>query len=480
MRTWGKEQLRRRVLYMIDVLDFSEPIGDPMVEIGRQGLVVFCEKNKFTSFEELKKAIEKLFNIYVFKTSGRISQIFSSNSKFTHNSTKDNLDERLRQATELYEVLINGSENGYCLSCGNKDNLCSVNKTILPLTTGNSNVNFTSNFSNQFLICKKCMTSLFFMPINMQKVAGRMAFLISDNEEINRYWSEKNFESFKFNKLKQFDSLIDSKTNIFENFIYETIERLQEEELFGNITFYLISNVDKGSDVDIVHINKNQIYFIHKVAPNFLQSKLSTDGKSEWNSLIIKYSSMDKDKKYRTRNETVDDKKITIKFDDEVIRGENYKAAIKYFNPLLSSFIQGKSILGFFLQSRSSWFLTSIYLKEIMNMREERLEVIKKVADKLQIFNEDEKYFIDKIIFPIEKTKSVNEFREKLRLLMRKYLAKTQESLFTVDELVFQILPAGENWQETKDIFLIALYEKLGQDVELEDITLEEGDSENE
>jgi hypothetical protein len=464
----------------MNILDFSKPIGDPMVEIGRQGLTAFCKKSQFKSFEELYKNIEDIFNIYVYETSGRIGQIFSSNSKFTHNSTAKDLNERLKQALELYKSLISQNINGYCLSCGAKDNLCSVGKTIFPLTSGNSNVNFTSNFSNQFLICKKCMTSLFFMPTNMQKVAGRMAFLISDNEEINRYWSEKNFESFKFNQLKRIDSLIDSKTNIFENFIYETIERLQEEELFGDITFYLISNVDKGSDIDIIHINKNQIYFIHKVAPNFLQSKLSTDSKSEWNRLIVKYSSMDKDKKYRTRNETIGDKKITIKFDDEVIKDKNYRVAMKYFNPLLSSFIQGKSILGFFLQSRSSWFLTSIYLKEIMNMREERLEVIKKIADKLQIFNEDEKYFVDKIIFPIEKTKSVNEFREKLRLLMRKYLAKTQESLFTVDELVFQILPAGENWQETKDIFLIALYEKLGQNVELEDIIFEEGDGENE
>jgi hypothetical protein len=465
---------------MRDALDFSKPVGDPMVEIGRQGLIAFCKKSQFENAEELDKNIEDIFNIYVYKTSGRIGQIFSSNSKFTHNSTAKDLNERLKQALELFKSLNSQHIDGYCLSCGKKDNLCSVNKTIFPLTSGNSNVNFTSNFSNQFLVCKKCMASLFFMPVNMQKVAGRMAFLISDNEDINQYWSEENIERFKSNKVKQFDSLIDSKTNIFENFIYETIEKLQREKLFGDITFYLISNVDKGSDVEIVHINKNQVHFIHEVAPNFFESELSTSSKREWNDLIIKYSSKDKDGKHRTRNETADDKKIVVKFEDEVIKSKNYKAAMKYFNPLISNFIQGKSILGLFLQNRSSWLLTSIYLKEIMNMREERLEVIKKVADKLQIFNEDEKHFIDKIVFPIERTKSINEFREKLRLLMRKYLAKSQEPLFTVDEFVFQILPAGENWQETKDIFLIALYEKLSQGVELEDITLEEGDNENE
>jgi len=90
-------------------LDFSKSIGDPFVEIGRLGLIEFCEKDRFNSFEELKKYIEKLFNIYTFKTKGRIGQVFSSNSKFTHNSTGKNLNERLRQALEQYNSLIEES-----------------------------------------------------------------------------------------------------------------------------------------------------------------------------------------------------------------------------------------------------------------------------------------------------------------------------------------------------------------------------------
>ncbi len=189
------------------VLDFSKSVGDPMVEIGRLGLIKFCKKDKFGSLEELKEEVAKLFNIYTFKTSGRIGQVFSSNSKFTHNTTGKNLNERLRQALELYDELLQESYSGYCLACGKKDNLCSVSKTIFPLTTGNSNTNFTSNFSNKFLMCKKCMTSLFFAPINMQKTAGRMGFMISNNEEINKFWSEKNIEEFNANIIKKWTLL---------------------------------------------------------------------------------------------------------------------------------------------------------------------------------------------------------------------------------------------------------------------------------
>jgi len=460
-------------------LDFSQSVGDPMVEIGRLGLIEFCGKENFESFEELKKEVTKLFNIYTFKTSGRIGQVFSSNSKFTHNSTGKDLNERFRQSLELYDEMTKESYSGYCLSCGQKDNLCSVSKTIFPLTTGNSNANFTSNFSNKFLMCKECMTSLFFAPINMQKTTGRMGFMISNNEDINKFWSEENIDEFNANIVKNVDSLVDSKINIFENFIYNIIEELQEEKLFGDITFYLISNVDRGSEVNVVHITEDHMRFLHSVAPKFFKNELPTKQKDEWNYLIFKYSSLDNSGKSRTRKESVDGKAKTIKFKEEVIDNKNYKSTMKYFNPLISNFIQGKSILYYFKKNLCSWNLTAIYLKEIKGMREERLNIIKKVADNLQLFNEDDKTFYTKFVRPIEMTKSQTEFRENLRILMRKFLSKSDRPLFTADEMVLYILPSGESWYETKDILLIALYEKMNLNAETIE-NLNEGDDEDE
>jgi hypothetical protein len=294
------------------------------------------------------------------------------------------------------------------------------------------------------------MTSLFFAPINMQKTAGKMGFMISNNKEINQFWSEENIQEFNANIVKNVDSLVDSKINIFENFIYNVIEELQEEDFFGDITFYLISNVDKGSEINLIHISENQIRFINQVAPKFFKDSLPTRAKDEWNYLVFNYAN-------KERNE--DGKKI--KFDNEVITNKNYKATIQYFNPLIRNFIQGNSLLGFFKKNHSSWNLTTIYLKEIKGMREERLNVIKKVADNIQLFNDDDKTFYKKIVRPIEMTKSQTEFRENLRILMRKFLLKSEEPLFTANEMVFQILPSGESWYETKDILLIALYEQM-------------------
>lgn len=454
-------------------LDFSKSVGDPMVEIGRLGLIEFCGKDKFESFEEMEEQIKKLFNLYVYKNAKTLNQVFSDNSKFTHNSTTNDSKKRLNNAIEFFKILINQDYDGYCLCCGSKDNLSNVEKMLFPLTSGDKNVNFTPYLSNNLLMCKYCMTSLFFIPINSQKVEWGKAFLISNNKDINKYWNEENIQLFNANLAKNIDIMPDSKTNIFNNFIYETIESLQEEELFGDITFYLFSNVDRNTKIEMVHIFKNQMQFIHKVAPKFFKDSLPTKDKDEWNYLIFKH--LNKERKD-------DGKKIT--FEDEVIKNKNYKSTMKYFNPLIKNFIQGKSILYFLKKNHCSWHLTKIYLKEIQGMREERLIVLKKIAEKLQELNSGDKEFISKIVFPLERTKSQSEFREKLRELMRKFLTKSNDPLFTADEMVFQILPSGESWTETKDILLIALYEKLTLDDEIKEefekhIT-NEGESEDE
>ena len=45
------------------VLDFSQSVGDPMVEIGRLGLIEYCGKGKFESFEEIEEQIKNLIEI---------------------------------------------------------------------------------------------------------------------------------------------------------------------------------------------------------------------------------------------------------------------------------------------------------------------------------------------------------------------------------------------------------------------------------
>lgn len=438
-------------------LDFTKQVGDPFIEISRIGVIKFCDK-KVVNYRDLKQCIEELFKKYVYKNTKTLNQIFSDNSKFTHNSTAKNLNKRFQNAMEYFEKIMSENIDGYCISCGEKDNLSKVEKMLFPLTSGEKNVNFTSFFSGDILLCKKCAISLFFLPLVTKKVAWGRAIIRSNNDEINEFWVEDCNEEFNNNMLKNKEDILPNSTiNIFENFAYDMIERLKDEDLIGDVSFYLFSNVDRNTQVEILNIFKNQISFIKQVAPLSFKNELPSRQKDEWRYLIFKYAS--KDRKEGNKK---------VKLEDEI--QENTKYIFRYYNPLIRDFIQGESILRYLRESRVSWLLTEIYAKEILKMREERLKVIKKVANGLlKLKKEDDKEFIKKVVFPIEKTKSANELRTRLREFMRKLLALPDKpKLFSADEMVFYILPSGENWQETKDILLIALYEHLSFDEEIE------------
>lgn len=119
-------------------------------------------------------------------------------------------------------------------------------------------------------------------------------------------------------------------------------------------------------------------------------------------------------------------------------------------------------------------------------MREERLVVLKKVADGLvKLYPNDDTAFYKKVVDKLQITKNQSEFRERLRIFMRQVMLLDGSKLFSTDEMVFQILPSGENWAETKDILLIALYEKLTLNDEIkkeieQHINNNKGDSEDE
>ena len=169
-------------------LDFSQPVGDPMVEIGRLGLIEFCGKDKFESFEELEKELEKIFNLYIKKltisTGTKKEQkngltMFWLNNPISYGKDAEKAISKIRETFKSQEI-------GNCFCCGNYYSLVDADRTIYPLGFSSSNVNFGSSFSSGIKICPICYIALYFMPLNTQKVAGKVGFFIG-NEEVNRF-----------------------------------------------------------------------------------------------------------------------------------------------------------------------------------------------------------------------------------------------------------------------------------------------------
>ena len=91
-------------------------------------------------------------------------------------------------------------------------------------------------------------------------------------------------------------------------------------------------------------------------------------------------------------------------------------------------------------------------------MDKERIEVLKKVADKIADYIE--KTDNTKRLFAIETAKSYEGLRNVFLKITKDMIANgVGEPLFTIDEFVNDLFPEGAlNWKETRDILLFRLY----------------------
>lgn len=127
--------------------------------------------------------------------------------------------------------------------------------------------------------------------------------------------------------------------------------------------------------------------------------------------------------------------------------------------------MEGKSILKSFFNFKykkayCTWKLVKSYLKEVKNMDEKRIEVIKNVGDRLSdyIKNNDGKGLSN-----LEQASNYNNFRNILRKILKNKINNGEkELLFTFDEYVMYLFPEGNvTWRETQDLLLFRIYENL-------------------
>ena len=470
-------------------LDFSKPVGDPMVEIGRLGLVEFCGKDRFDGFEELKINLQKIFKIYLEKlisSPGTKSNQKNGLTMFWLNnpiSYGKNIEKAILKIEEALE-----SENiGNCSCCGREYPLTNADRTIYPLGFSNTNMNFGSSFSDGIKICPICYISLYTMPLNSQKVAGRVGFLIG-NCDVNRYWSKLN--NRYINKIQvdiREHDLINSNIDYFENFIYWHIGKLSSKEIdFENISFYIFSNMGSEVSIDIVNISSNLIRFLHTFSTIAFGDKLRLEHKKIWNSLIAKHFNF---LTYKNNIELIKKEKKNKETIETVLR---LKQAIKKEkNRLISKFIRNENIFYFMkddfkkeyekftdisLRLKYSKAYSSLifkYLKEVQGMNKERLDFLKELAKKIAESGNGEKF-----LGKLGRCKWASDFRMLLIQELKSY--KKDEKLFTTDDFVYKIFPKDEYFGETRDILIVAMYEFLDRKQLNEEIIIEKIGDDNE
>jgi len=444
-------------------LDFSNSVGDPMVEIGRLGLIKFCGKEKFSSFDEFEEIITTIIKKFYI---GKIFLPFWLNSPLSRQKTnKLKIDKTLEKFRAIKTSYIKP-----CSCCGEKTNVVSADRTIYPLGVGI--FNFNSSFLEQFNICIRCYSSLFFLPLNSQIVKrGKeqyVSFLLG-RDKVNEMWINSNKKEINKNLVKgNSDYLIISKFSIFENLIYSYLEKIVKKQLdINSIVFYFFRNSNTSTELDfkIIEIYLNQVEFLNQISPYAFaeNGKIRRDQFKIWHFLIAKnfYSKKTVNLKINTEMKSKHNRVIS-----SFINGLSiFNIMKKDFESEYKKFSDGKQKLNY---SKAYRGLIFKYLKEVRKMNKDRLDFLKKLANNLASLENG-----NKILDEIGRCKRVNDFRMILIKNMEIFYKSKKEKLFSAEDFVYKIFPKDEYFSETRDILIVAMYEVLADKLEKEKIELE-------
>lgn len=412
--------------------------GNPFVDAGIYAIEAYYEKEFFTlTPKELETKIEEIVNLYLRDGwKKNMYSIFTGNSKFSNPSIKDKEKDAKKYLTGLLGEFSLPKTSGTCIACGRRNAFPTRKRDQIPLTGSGKLINFFAGASEGERYCPVCTFAVQFLPLFLYSVGKYFLLLHSVSPKIMKYWAKKGIKNIREQiASNNYTGCIQDGYRNGENALFHIVEEIirEQEDVFSeenpSITAYVFSNYGQNPPpMQIIHLPNSVFRFLVYI------QRLDA---SSWASIVRKgYGNLKKEDDYKWRNNTV------------------YK-----------NLLNRRSIIGFFLESDrrivGNWEVFSYYLKEVRGMDEKRIDVLKKVGDKIADYIK--KTDNTKRLFALETAKSYEGLRNVFLKITKDMIANGMDvPLFTTDELLNDLFPEGAlGWKETRDILLFRIYEKL-------------------
>ncbi len=413
--------------------------GNPFVDAGIYSIEAYYEKDFSTlTPEKLETKIEDLVDLYLSDGWKKdLYSIFTGNSKYSNAAIKDKKAKSVEYLKDLLKGFSIADSSGTCIACGRRDALPIRKRDEIPLTGSGKLINFFAGASGGERYCPVCTFAVQFMPIFLYSVGGRFLLFHSVSDKIMKYMAKMGVRNITEQKASgNYSGCMKEGYKNGENALFHIIEKIirDNEDIFPeenpSITVYLFSNYGQNPPpMKIIHLPNGVFKFlvhIQRVDAN------------AWREIVRRgYGVLKKEDDYKRKNNTV------------------------YRNLL-----NGKSIIGFFIDNENktiigNWEIFSYYLKEVRKMDEKRIEVLKRVGDKIAEYIRQTDN--TRRLFALETAKSYEGIRNVLLKITKDMIATNIDGpLFTVDEYLNDLFPDGAmTWKETRDVLLFRIYEKL-------------------
>ncbi|QIB27299.1 type I-B CRISPR-associated protein Cas8b1/Cst1 [Caloranaerobacter azorensis] len=423
-------------------MSYFEFTGNPFVDAGIWGIMAWLNKKSpmDIEIEELKDEFEDITNLYTTDQWKKLMHYLFPNNPIVNPSYKGKHKKKyieyLNKLTNQIKLVGN---NGTCISCGKRGIVSQAKRNNVPLTGSGKLRNYFSYAQEGADYCPVCILSIQFLPLVLYICGGRVILISSDSKKVMRRWANKCIEMVRRQiLLKEFERGINENYMLPHNSLFHIVGDLilekNAEEFKGNkvsIRVYYFTNYGQSPDIEIFDL-PSKVF-------SFLVYLKQTNEYKKWFEVV--------------------NRGFLKEIDDEE---EKYK---KYRNIVYEKLLNNESIIHYFMDNErntyGTWNILNLYLKEVREMDDRKIELIKNLGDKIAIYIKNS----DKLkrLTDLERAQKYYEFTNILRLISKDRIKQNaKEPLFSLDDYVEIVYRENyPEWKEVRDLILFRIYENL-------------------
>jgi CRISPR-associated protein Cst1 len=440
----------------------TRPTGDPFADVGGN-IIQYLSQNGVTKGKNIFELIEWMTDVYVKNWDAKVNAFFL-NSTITQPAFQR--DRKISETTGYFKKLILDEipgKEGHCRITGKKGKVFSAGRDNHILSGSGTFINFHANFEQGIYLSKEVIIRIYFVPFGLVQLSDKIALIYSNLDIVNSLFVKRTCEQNKINLSQGASGVLRSTVGIPSNamfkFVDDCLKTLRMEIEFDeekgitkkSISMNLIHFTNFGASPEMIYYTLNTSVF------DFYTSCQAIFLNNDWRKFIRGqyYNAKAKDAIFNPQTEIWEHKK------EGVVAFDQYET---WKNPIYDKLLNGKSILSNFLKWSTkniiNFQIIENYQIIIKNMDKRTVLKIKEIADFIVVGKSTD--YVKKAEKRLNGCKNSTVLRQFLLSLIKENLNSGNETpLITLEEYVEYLVPDGANWRETRDLILIALYQKI-------------------
>ena len=454
--------------------------GHPLVDVGIATITSLVGKRspQQLTAEDLWKTGKLLERVYFDEQWRGVMFSIFPNSAYTQPKISE-AKKRAYIETFIYGFQASHESDERCTFC-RKPALARSYRQHIPLLTGKGAINFFPRGRSGLPACGACLLAIQAFLLGSVKCAGRALLVHSHENELTFEFAQRSLR-----ENRRFISLNSPPPNLNHPRTYLVTRLLEiekdrhsmnERERPYSLTAYHLTNYGTNPDIALFHFPFQLISFLRQARCGPHARVWMQIEDRAWELTTRKNAQPEPD--HRRESEPA----VAASARERLGQARNY-----LYEDLLDLPQNGAQFIRTYLLRRThrssfegdprrfydfqrelhliSWKITTIFLKEVMNLDPHRIETIKRVADRIanHISAENNRRLFRRLSL----SRGASQLRRELVTEDRRLAQRGMEPLFTMDDFI-ELFELGEDgrrpdWELATDLVLIRVIEQLHQ-----------------